>query len=244
MSQSSIFVFQDATLPDGGRAIIRFNGVAALAPGFKFRIESLAEPHGTAASADWPNGELSPIDMRQTSEGLEILVGPEIVDAPLLRPGVLVRISVPDAGIEGDVVWPAIPGSTGPRERAPLDAGAGRRTPVDRQLADAARILDVALGHGSGSGLERINTAPDAPMVGGLSAVGIRAEPLPPPIVTLDQRKLDMLARRDEPTEALTPSSFDTDPLPKVLSDRSQSNARLPWPDGAEQSPPPPGRPG
>ncbi|MDZ4842243.1 MAG: hypothetical protein SH859_08905, partial [Hyphomicrobium aestuarii] len=95
MSMMKIEVVPDPSVTTGGHAIIRLHGVAILPPGATLRIdpidESLADEEG------WPNGEFTPLDTRQTPDGLELRVGPDIVDAPLLEPGVPVTITVSEA---------------------------------------------------------------------------------------------------------------------------------------------------
>ena len=57
----------------------------------------------------WPRGNLSPLDTRQTPEGIEMRIGPDVVDAPLLEPGTPVTISVPDSKLSAELIWPDLP---------------------------------------------------------------------------------------------------------------------------------------
>jgi Sel1 repeat len=109
MSVVKIDVLPDPTMPEGGHAIIRLRGVALLPPGATFRIDPIDDALNDNHADGWPHGEHHPLETRQTAYGIEMRVGPSIVDAPLLEPGTPVTISVPDGELSGDIVWPDIP---------------------------------------------------------------------------------------------------------------------------------------
>jgi len=144
MSMMKIEVVPDPSVTTGGHAIIRLRGVAILPPGATLRIdpidESLADEEG------WPNGEFTPLDSRQTPDGLELRVGPDIVDAPLLEPGVPVTITVSEADLSGELVWPDLPISSSPT-LAPVVMSASQMAAefaaAERAKADAKRLLSV-----------------------------------------------------------------------------------------------------
>jgi TPR repeat protein len=109
MSVVKIDVLPDLSVTTGGHAIIRLRGVALLPPGATFRIDPIDDALNDNHAEGWPHGDHHPIETRQTPEGIEMRVGPNIVDAPLLEPGTPVTISVPDGKFSGDIVWPDIP---------------------------------------------------------------------------------------------------------------------------------------
>lgn len=112
MSMMKIEVVPDQSVHTGGHAIIRLRGVALLPPGATFRIEPIDDT--LADEEGWPQGEILPIETRQTPDGLELRVGPEVVDAPLLEPGMPVTITVDDAQLSAELVWPNLPMSAVP----------------------------------------------------------------------------------------------------------------------------------
>lgn len=113
MTLMKIEVFPDTSIPAGGHAIIRIKGMALLPPGATFRIDPIDDALDNGDPSGWPYGELHPIETRQTADGVEMRVGPEVVDAPLLEPGTPVTISVPDGDFSAELVWPDLPVSSG-----------------------------------------------------------------------------------------------------------------------------------
>jgi hypothetical protein len=116
MSMMKIEVVPDPSVSAGGHAIIRLKGVALLPPGATFRIDPIDDV--LAEDDGWPLGDMRPLETRQTPEGLELRIGPDVVDAPLLEPGLPVTISVPEAHLSAEIVWPSLPASSGPATAA------------------------------------------------------------------------------------------------------------------------------
>jgi hypothetical protein len=114
VSAVTVEVVQDARFPHGGHAVIRLHGLWLLPPQAKFRIDPVDDALPEVA-ADWPSGERAPKETRVTSRGVEILVGPDIVDAAGLQPGTPVTVSIPSASISADLRWPNLPVSSSPR---------------------------------------------------------------------------------------------------------------------------------
>ena len=129
MSAVTVEVVQDARFPHGGHAVIRLHGLWLLPPQAKFRIDPVddALPDGTS---DWPSGERVPKETRVTSRGVEILVGPDIVDAGALQPGTPVTISIPSASISADLRWPNLPVSSAPRRGQVIMSAAELRAEI------------------------------------------------------------------------------------------------------------------
>ena len=109
MTIMKIEVFPDTSKPSGGHAIIRLKGIALLPPGAKFRIDPIDDSLDDGDIEGWPHGELSPLDTRQTPEGIELRIGPNVVDAPMLEPGTPVTISVPNSQLTAELIWPDLP---------------------------------------------------------------------------------------------------------------------------------------
>ncbi len=107
----NIQIVPDAGVPEGGHAIIRLDGVWLLPEPATFRIEPLDERNSAVNPKGWPTGECKPRNIRTTARGIELLIGPEIVDAPDLLPGTPISISVPAADVQANVRWPELPTS-------------------------------------------------------------------------------------------------------------------------------------
>ncbi len=111
MTTKSIHIVPDAAHPEGGFAVIRLDGVWLLHDTATYRIEPLGEGHVVDARENWHTADQIPLDVRTTSRGIELVVGPGVVDASRLYPGKLAAISIPAADVEVEVVWPNLPKS-------------------------------------------------------------------------------------------------------------------------------------
>jgi hypothetical protein len=135
VSAVTVEVVQDARFPHGGHAVIRLHGLWLLPPQAKFRIDPVDDALPEVA-ADWPSGERTPKETRVTSRGVEILVGPDIVDAAGLQPGTPITVSIPSASISADLRWPNLPVSSAPRRGQVIMSAAELRA----EIATAERL--------------------------------------------------------------------------------------------------------
>ena len=109
MTMKTIHIVPDQTHPEGGQAVIRIDGVWLLHDRATYRIEPLDEASSADDLLDWPHGEQIPLDVRTTARGIELVVGPSVVDAMDLHPGAAVSISVPAAQIRNaEALWPDV----------------------------------------------------------------------------------------------------------------------------------------
>lgn len=138
MSEITIEIVQDADHSDGGQAVIRLNGLWLLPANATFRIEPVDSQDSGELPADWPKGDRSPLSTRLTPQGVEIVVGPDIVDAPPLLPGTPVVISVPAAFVRAEALWPDLPVST-PRAALPVVLTAAELAAELEAVAEASR---------------------------------------------------------------------------------------------------------
>jgi hypothetical protein len=132
VSQVTVDVIADPAVGPGGHARIRLKGLWLLPPASTFRIEQL-DQDGTI-EPDWPGGDHSPRDVEVTGEGIELHVGPDIVDSPALQPGTPVRILVPNADIAAEIRWPSLPPSVAPRGPAVVMSAAQRAAETEAAL--------------------------------------------------------------------------------------------------------------
>ena len=119
MKKVSVEVLEDASHPEGGYAVLLLRGVTSLPDGATFRLKPLeARGNNDMGSGEaWPQGELTPRAVRAATGGIEILVGPDIVECAALLPGTLGVIEVRSAGVRGEFLWPSIKPTARPRRR-------------------------------------------------------------------------------------------------------------------------------
>lgn len=133
MSEIRIEVVEDTGRSQGGHAIIRVNGLWLLPANATLRIEPVDELDAELLPAGWPKGDLTPVETRLTPQGVEIVVGPDVVDCPSLLPGTPVSVSVPSAFVKAEVLWPDLPVSI-----------AAEASPAVLTAAELAAELDAA----------------------------------------------------------------------------------------------------
>ncbi|MDX2158442.1 MAG: tetratricopeptide repeat protein [Hyphomicrobiaceae bacterium] len=126
MSEVSISVLGDPDSLTGGEAIIRLTGVGLVPPGSTFRIEPIEADTVGRAREGWPEGELRPVGLRITSDGVDMLIGRDVVDAPALVPGTPVTITVAAVDARAELRWPQLPGSKAPRGGGAIEDGEHR----------------------------------------------------------------------------------------------------------------------
>ncbi len=117
MQRLSIEAFEDRSHPGGGRAVVLLRGLDRLpAPGL-FRLNIIDASPLPGGIARLSAGDLEPTHIRQTPDGIELVMGPEITACPQLLPGTAVEIEVPAVAIRGGFLWPAIAPATRPPSR-------------------------------------------------------------------------------------------------------------------------------
>ncbi|MBL8566784.1 MAG: hypothetical protein JNM89_13810 [Hyphomicrobiaceae bacterium] len=127
-----------------GEAVIRLDGVFEVPSRTVFVIEPLDDELAASVSPGWPAGELTPVSTRVGAKGVELLIGPEVVDAPRLLPGTPVVISVPGASVRDELRWPSLTLSKSRRRGTAVVTGEQRAADVaaraEQQRAELARI--------------------------------------------------------------------------------------------------------
>ena len=94
MTEVSISVLTDPDPSRAGEAILRLTGVALVPPGSTFRIDPIDDEGPAEPPEGWPVGELKPSAQRITSDGVDLVIGSDVVEAAALLPGTPVTISV------------------------------------------------------------------------------------------------------------------------------------------------------
>ncbi len=118
MGRITIEAFEDRTRAEGGHAVILLAGLKEVPSRPAFRLRPAALEQDADLPFAWPEGELLPATAKVTSRGVEIVVGPDIAENPLLTAGSAVEIIFTDANVHGEFLWPTIQPMTRPRRRS------------------------------------------------------------------------------------------------------------------------------
>ncbi len=136
MGQVTIEAFEDRTRADGGHAIILLTGLKEVPHHPAFRLRPAGLEQDSDLPFAWPEGELLPATAKVTSRGVELVVGPDIAENPLLTAGTPLEIVLTEANIHGEFLWPAIQPMARPKRRSLV----ARAAPRDERLESIRRI--------------------------------------------------------------------------------------------------------
>ena len=104
MRKVSVEVLEDASHPEGGYAVLLLRDVASLPDATTFRLKPV-EARGSFDDGEteaWPQGDLIPRAVRRVTGGMELLVGPDVVECRALVPGAIGVLEVKAAGVRGN----------------------------------------------------------------------------------------------------------------------------------------------
>ncbi len=121
MTQHQIDISADPSKPDGGHAIALVRDVTAMPEPPDFAVSALlddADNHDAAEA--WSFDNQHPLAARLTDDGLELQIGPDLVDAPQLQPGTPVVFSIPAANVRAELYWPDLPVTIPPSLPEPI----------------------------------------------------------------------------------------------------------------------------
>ncbi|MCB1511467.1 MAG: sel1 repeat family protein [Hyphomicrobiaceae bacterium] len=137
MNQVSIQVLRHPDHDQPGHAVILLAGLSTLPSGATYSVSPLDEEDNETTG--WPERDLRPAEVRTTERGIELVVGPEVVDAPALQPGTPVSVSIPDAGLTGELLWPSLVPSQSTRRRTVVVSAADHAANMQAAQANAAK---------------------------------------------------------------------------------------------------------
>lgn len=86
MLKISVEAFADETRPRGGYAIILLRGLTSLPPQPSIRLKPVEAPGAGAQHRVWRGESIIPVATRLTEDGMQIVVGPEVVGNPRCPP--------------------------------------------------------------------------------------------------------------------------------------------------------------
>lgn len=125
----------------GGHAVIRLMGLHSLPDGVTYRIRPVDTALQSDTAGHWIEGDRIPLATRITTDGAELVVGPEIVENPAFLPGTLAVIELAKCGVRGEFLWPRISPLVRPKRRHLIAIKSPRQQvaePVSEILFDEA----------------------------------------------------------------------------------------------------------
>lgn len=170
MKRIVVEAYEDPSRPQGGHAVILLRGVEDMPDRPSIRLRPVeAELGGSNARGLWRGGRLQPLATRATAEGIELVIGPDVVGHPNLLTGTPVIIEVPEAELRGEFLWPSV---------TPLAQPRRRHVVVPRQRASLTPAIIPAAAndaHPAADGQQQETTpAPAAEFAGNLA---LRVDP-------------------------------------------------------------------
>lgn len=195
MTEVSISVLTDPDPSHPGEAILRLTGVALVPPGSTYRIDPIDDDGPGEPPDGWPSGELKPSAQRITHDGVDLVIGSDVVEAAALLPGTPVTISVPAVGAKAELRWPSLPVAKPARRtavvvsgeqraaelaaRAAAERSAAARAELEREAAERAAKSKAETAAQAGSAMERRNAEdldPKSKHENGLSSLSLSPE--------------------------------------------------------------------
>lgn len=133
MLKINVEAFADESRPRGGYAVILLRGVSNIPPQPTIRLKPIDSGLDGHRHRAWLGEQIIPVATRLTDQGIQIVVGPEVVGNPHLLTGTPVMIEIPAANVRGEFVWPNVVPLAQPRRR---HMAAARRGRPQRPLAN------------------------------------------------------------------------------------------------------------
>lgn len=211
-------VLPETAQRDGGHAIIRLRGIEALSPTTTFRIEPVDDEAGTTAFEGWPSAAQTPLEIRPTDGGFDLLVGPDVVDNVNLRAGTPVAIVIDPLKFRQELLWPSLTPTISPRRPARV-LTMTQSAAMTQALRDAERRQAV-VAHLSKAAPPVETTQPDparpAQVAQATAPMAIDAAQSRPPVASAAVSLSALSTGRDRPPPPVEPLSVTPVRLQKV----------------------------
>ncbi len=108
MSAYQVAVVADETAPAAGTAVVRIAGLKAWPENATLRILPIDEQAVPPNSEGWPWEAIRPVRVTVTEEGVDVVLGPDVVNSTRLLPGTPITIKVGAANLEVEARWPSV----------------------------------------------------------------------------------------------------------------------------------------
>ena len=116
MSAYQVAVVADDAAPATGAAVVRIAGLKSWPENATLRILPIDEAAVPPNSEGWPWQAIRPVRVSETDAGVDVVLGPEVVNSARLLPGTPITIKIGAANLEVEARWPAV--ATTSRRRA------------------------------------------------------------------------------------------------------------------------------
>ncbi len=132
---------------DNDHTAIRISGLSSLPADPTFRIDPIDESLMESGDVDWPAGPRRPQTVLLRDGVYDLVLGPDVLESPLLLAGTPVIISVTDTTIVKELMWPSIP-TRKRRKRRPVivteELREAERSAHDAKRREAVAVLEAA----------------------------------------------------------------------------------------------------
>ena len=108
MSAYQVAVVADETTPAAGTAVVRIAGLKAWPENATLRILPIDDASVPPKSDGWPWEAIRPLRVELTDAGVDVVLGPEVVNSARLLPGTPITIKVGAANLEVEARWPSV----------------------------------------------------------------------------------------------------------------------------------------
>lgn len=177
-----------------------------------FHINPVDDGDGGGIPDGWPSGELEAVEARATSEGVELVLGPEVSDCSALRPGMAIEIGLAGTQVRARFEWPQL-GARKPQRRRNITLVPAPRSPTgqsaNRRTANGGGIVaatEATAWHYSQSPLPAPENHSDESRSAGLPPVGLSGKDCsamsPAPSIFDKLSALDAIADKAAPADA------------------------------------------
>jgi len=203
----NVEAFADESRPRGGYAVILLRGISNIPPQPTIRLKPIDGGLDGPRHRAWIGEQIIPVATRLTEQGIQIVVGPEVVGNPHLLTGTPVMIEIPAANVRGEFVWPNVVPLALPRRRHMSASRRTRNRPVFSEPTAAIPLEPVeAIVEPAQAKVVPIHTAFNG------AAHRVAQEPLPA-TETAAVRPCEEMPR-EEPAEAAAPEAVEPATLP------------------------------
>lgn len=107
MTSSNIEIYERKS-GTGGLAIIHVPALAGWPSDARISIEPLDRVMVGNLGREWPERDIEPLSVVRVGDGFDLLIGPDIVDAPALAPGTPVVLRISEVDVRAELKWPKL----------------------------------------------------------------------------------------------------------------------------------------
>ena len=142
MKKVDVEIVPNQSAPQSGDAIVKLNGQWLYPPNTTLQIGPADETQ-PGPEDGWPEPDLVAKSTRVGKQGVELLIGSEIVQTPALKPGTAVVVSIPSLNIRSELVWPELPVAAANDEAEPETMAEASVSEQDDETSGASETPEL-----------------------------------------------------------------------------------------------------